>query len=77
MTGILLDDASPAALADALRTLIEDPGLRSRLGEAAVDHARENFDPARNARAVESVYEQLLGLAGESVSTDELVAASG
>src|SRR5919106_3471206 len=45
VTGTLLDDASPAALADALRTLIGDPDLRARLGSAAVAHARERFDP--------------------------------
>ena len=61
-TGILLDDASPAALADALRTLIEDDGLRERLGDAAAFHAREKFDPVRNAHAVEQVYEELLEL---------------
>jgi glycosyltransferase involved in cell wall biosynthesis len=63
VTGILLDDASPAALADALRELIGDPELRARHGDAAALHARENFDPARNARAVEAVYDGLLGLA--------------
>src|ERR687884_114883 len=61
-TGLLLDDASPPNIAAALRLLIEDPELRARLGEAAADHARARFDPARNARAVESVYDSLLGL---------------
>jgi glycosyltransferase involved in cell wall biosynthesis len=61
-TGLLLDDASPPNIAAALRLLIEDPELRARLGEAAAGHARERFDPARNARAVESVYDSLLGL---------------
>src|SRR5947209_2708678 len=61
-TGLLLDDASPPNIAAALRLLIEDPELRARLGEAAAEHARERFDPARNARAVESVYDSLLGL---------------
>lgn len=64
-TGILLDDANPAALADALRRLIDDPALRTRLGEAAAQHARAKFDPARNARAVEAVYDELLGLEPE------------
>lgn len=64
-TGILLDDANPTALADALRDLIRDPELRTRLGEAAARHARAKFDPARNARAVEAVYEELLGLEAE------------
>ena len=62
VTGILLDDASPEALAAALRTLIEDAGLRERLGDAAALHARDRFDPVRNARVVEGVYDELLGL---------------
>jgi glycosyltransferase involved in cell wall biosynthesis len=61
-TGLLLEDATPTALAGALRLLIDDPALRARLGAAAAAHAREKFDPAGNARAVERVYDQLLGL---------------
>ena len=38
------------------------PSCADRLGEAAAEHAREQFDPARNARAVERVYDELLGL---------------
>src|SRR3954447_19613411 len=56
VTGILLHDASPAALAGALRELIADPELRRRLGDAAAAHAAEKFDPVANARAVEHVY---------------------
>jgi glycosyltransferase involved in cell wall biosynthesis len=62
-TGVLLDDASPEEIAGALRRLIGDPELRGRLGRAAAHHAREHFDPVRNARAVESVYDSLLGVA--------------
>jgi glycosyltransferase involved in cell wall biosynthesis len=78
VTGILLDDASPDALADALRELIRDPQLRARLGDAAVLHARDRFDPARNARAVERVYDGLLGVGPEQSSADrpELARAS-
>jgi glycosyltransferase involved in cell wall biosynthesis len=61
-TGLLLDDASPREIASALRLLIDDPALRQRLGEAASEHARERFDPRRNARAVEAVYDSLLGI---------------
>jgi glycosyltransferase involved in cell wall biosynthesis len=64
-TGLLLQDASPEQLAAALRLLIDDPELRRRLGEAAADHARVRFDPAINARGVERVYDELLGLAVE------------
>jgi glycosyltransferase involved in cell wall biosynthesis len=61
-TGLLLMDPSPRAIADALRRLVDDPGLRERMGRAARAHARECFDPAANAEAVEEVYERLLGV---------------
>ena len=61
-TGLLLSDAGPPEIARALRTLIGDADLRRRLGGAAEQHARSRFDPARNARAVEAVYDSLLGL---------------
>jgi glycosyltransferase involved in cell wall biosynthesis len=76
-TGILLEDAGPAALADALRTLIGDGQLRERLGDAAALHAREKFDPVRNARAVEQVYEQLLGLEVAQPREEAAVAVGG
>jgi glycosyltransferase involved in cell wall biosynthesis len=64
-TGFLLDDARPQAIANALRELIDDAALRDRLGESAIEHARERFDPLRNASAVEAVYDELLGLEPE------------
>jgi glycosyltransferase involved in cell wall biosynthesis len=70
-TGFLLDDARPAAIATALRELIADPGLRDRLGQAAIEHARERFDPVLNARAVEAVYDSLLGFEPEPTATAE------
>ncbi len=42
------------------------PRAAPRLGEAAAEHARVRFDPASNARAVERVYDELLGLEVES-----------
>jgi len=65
-TGLLLDDASPREIAAALRLLIDDPELRRSLGEAAAEHARARFDPRINARAVEAVYDELLGIERES-----------
>lgn len=59
-TGILLDKATPENVADALCALAESPELRQRLGDAAARHARIAFDPERNARAVEEVYESML-----------------
>jgi glycosyltransferase involved in cell wall biosynthesis len=65
-TGVLLDDASPAEIASALGLLIDDAELRRRLGQAAAEHARERFDPQRNARAIEAVYDELLGTRGRA-----------
>jgi glycosyltransferase involved in cell wall biosynthesis len=59
-TGILLDEGTPDALAQALRRLIADPGLRERLGKAAAAHAQRQFDPVLNAASVATVYEHLL-----------------
>ena len=75
-TGFLLDDARPERIAAALRELIADPELRARLGSAALDHARERFDPIRNARAVEAVYDELLGFEPTPARAQERVAVS-
>ena len=61
-TGILLDDPRPANIAAALRRLVLDVELRLRMGTAAADHARVQFDAGSNARAVEKVYDTLLGV---------------
>ncbi len=60
LTGILLADPTPEAIAGALRRLVEDPELRAALGAAAEAHARGSFDPATNARRVEELYDRLL-----------------
>src|SRR5256884_6190490 len=44
-TGILVDEGTPQAIAGALRSLIGDPKLRSRLGEAAAAHAPAVLHP--------------------------------
>ena len=61
VTGILLEQPTPVAIAEALRRLTHDDDLRRRMGEAGAAHARQEFDPVRNARAVEDVYRGLLG----------------
>lgn len=45
--GILVPPEDPAALADALRRLVDEPGLRARLGAAGPAHARALCDPPR------------------------------
>lgn len=43
-TGLLVASADSARLAEALRSLLADPGLRKRLGAAGQARARERFD---------------------------------
>lgn len=62
VTGTLLRDPTPQAIAGALGRLIDDPELRARMGAAAMGHAGARFDPQRNARAVEEIYDRLLGI---------------
>ena len=65
-TGLLLDDASPGRSPRRCGISSTTPSCARRLGEAAAEHAHERFDPARNARAVERVYDSLLGLEPEA-----------
>jgi glycosyltransferase involved in cell wall biosynthesis len=41
VTGLTVPPGDPGALAMALDTLVEDPGMRRRLGEAGWRHARQ------------------------------------
>lgn len=47
--GIRVPPEHPAALGEALRTLVADAGLRARLGSAGPAHARALADPVRQA----------------------------
>lgn len=60
-TGLLVEPGSAEALAGGIRALAVDPSLRSRLGTGAAEHARRTFDPDRVARAVETVWDTVLG----------------
>jgi glycosyltransferase involved in cell wall biosynthesis len=63
VTGILLDEPTPEAIAAALSRLASDSGLRRQMGEQAALHARAHFDASRNTREVIGVYEEQLGFA--------------
>src|SRR5712691_7544235 len=54
-TGVLVDDFGVDTLADAVAELLRHPERRKRLGDAARSHAELNFDPATNARRIESI----------------------
>jgi glycosyltransferase involved in cell wall biosynthesis len=60
-TGVLVPRESPDELADAIGELVLDADKRQGMGRAAYELARERFYPQRNARAVEAVYDSLVG----------------
>ncbi len=57
-TGLLVEPESAEAIADALRSLMDDPGLRLRLGRAGRTAIVERFDSRIGARAL---FERLAG----------------
>jgi glycosyltransferase involved in cell wall biosynthesis len=58
--GLLAPPNDPAALAQTLRVLLEQPEERRRLGRLGQDAVRQRFDAATMARATLRVYERYL-----------------
>ena len=58
--GFLVPPRSPSKLAAVIALLLQDGGLRARMGEAARTRALESFDEKRVGDRVEDVYRQLL-----------------
>jgi Glycosyltransferase len=59
-TGILVPPRDSAALADAIDTLINDPVLRLRMGNAGRERATGHFSLEREADTMQRVYDRLL-----------------
>jgi glycosyltransferase involved in cell wall biosynthesis len=59
VNGILTAPGDQRALAAALRTLHDDPGLRARLGNAGRERSRE-FTPERTAEQLLAVYREII-----------------
>lgn len=57
--GLLVPMEDPAALADAMRRMMVEPGLRARLVARSRDHVLRNFTLARLAEGVLRVYQGL------------------
>jgi glycosyltransferase involved in cell wall biosynthesis len=61
VSGLLVPVRDSAALAGAISTLLEDPQLAARLGEAGRRRVAELFSMERSLSEVEGLYERLVG----------------
>jgi len=59
-TGLLFEPGNTKDLVKALKSLIEDPLLRKRLGGKALLTARERFDAEKCAKRILGLFKQLL-----------------
>jgi glycosyltransferase involved in cell wall biosynthesis len=60
ITGLLVPPRNPQALAAALKTLIEDPSLRARMGQAGRKRAEQNFSDSIICEKTLLVYDSLI-----------------
>jgi len=61
VTGAVVPPQDPAALADAIRGLLQDPQRRATLGRAARARVEMEFTTERMVTRVQEVYEDVLG----------------
>ena len=63
-TGLLVPPGDADALASALCLLIEDEGVRQRLGQSGREFVREAYDFDRTVGRYDNLYQRVLGEAG-------------
>ena len=59
-TGLLVPPGDVQALREALRRLLDDRGLRERLGQAARERAREHLSWDRYVASMRTAYDEAL-----------------
>jgi len=59
VTGFLVPSADPAAMAEKILTLADDPSLRARMGEAGRKRVIDDFSMERMVARLEDLYAQL------------------
>jgi len=62
VTGILTEPEDLEGLVKAIEDLLDDDQRRVKMGRKAREHMEKYFDVKRNAREIESVYEELLNV---------------
>jgi len=60
VTGILVPPKNPQALAGAIKTLIDDPELRQKIGAAGVERVNRLFTWEKSAKATIDVYNEVI-----------------
>ena len=66
-SGLLVPPQQPAALADAINTLLQDPARRRRMGVAAREHVAHQYSARAWTRQLLDVYRQLAAPAAGAV----------
>lgn len=64
-TGLIVPMGDPAAMAQAIASLLADPARAAAMGVAGRDRVRERFTIDRTAAGVQAVYDELLARPGE------------
>ena len=62
--GLLVPPGDPSALADAIVTLLRDPDLRARIGEAGYRTVADRFSIDAQVRRTQAIYDEELARAG-------------
>lgn len=60
VTGMVVPEGGVAELADALAQLLQDDGLRTRMGDEARRHVEKNFNLSLQTRKLERIYTEVL-----------------
>ncbi|MFC1978717.1 glycosyltransferase family 4 protein [Chloroflexota bacterium] len=61
VTGILVPPKNPQALAQAIKTLIDNPELRCKMGIAGVERVKQRFTWSKSAKTTLDVYREVIG----------------
>ena len=62
VTGLLVEPADAAALAEAVSTLLADPRRAQAMGQAGRQRVEKYFTMTRHTQLIEAVYQDILGL---------------